>query len=665
MHLRFLNACLIILAIIAASSCAVAQTCTGSLGAPVLNETFGAGTTEGNGPELPVGSTQLYYSNLKCGGPDIDYPQGTYTLENALPTTCKGATWHNLPYDHTGNKFGYFMVINAADQPSLFYTKIVPGSSLCPNTSYFFGVYILNLLRPLARTQGFVKPNIRYVVETTTGTILAQGETGNIAETDLPQWKQYGAMFTSPADGTNVVIRMYNKAPGGNGNDIAMDDITFSPCGPLIRAGFNTIENNGEKPGCAGGNFSYTLVSDQTGYTNPDYQWQLNKNDGAGWKNIDGEKYATYKIVLGNAAAGRYQYRVGLLNKTSIAAEQCRIYAEPLTLMIYAKPDIQLATTTNVCAGQTLRLSAAGGHNAIYEWRNQQGVVFSTEDSPAVSYSASYTDQGDYTLKVTENGCPGFYTTRVTVFAAVTAQPMANASTCEGVPVQLQVVSNNGTHFKWSPAAGLNHDDIPDPVATPSATTQYSVEVSNDACPDNVISRSMTLTVSQKPVANAGQTIRIFEGQSTVLQGSATGAGINIYWSPATYLSDATALKPVATPTSDITYTLHAISDNNCGENSSSVFVRVYKKISLSNTFTPNGDGYNDVWTIQNINFYPQADINIYNRLGQQVYHSISYPKPWNGTYNNNPLPAGTYYYIIDLKEDGLPKISGWLMITR
>jgi gliding motility-associated-like protein len=92
--------------------------------------------------------------------------------------------------------------------------------------------------------------------------------------------------------------------------------------------------------------------------------------------------------------------------------------------------------------------------------------------------------------------------------------------------------------------------------------------------------------------------------------------------------------------------------------------VRVYKKIIIPNTFSPNNDGINDYWNIDALVTYPGSSILIFNRYGQQVYQSTGYARPWDGTYNGSPLPQGTYYYIIDLKNN-TPKLTGWVLIVR
>ncbi|MEO7213746.1 gliding motility-associated C-terminal domain-containing protein [Mucilaginibacter sp.] len=83
----------------------------------------------------------------------------------------------------------------------------------------------------------------------------------------------------------------------------------------------------------------------------------------------------------------------------------------------------------------------------------------------------------------------------------------------------------------------------------------------------------------------------------------------------------------------------------------------------IVNTFTPNGDGINDYWVIKGLDTYPDATVNIFNRYGKSVFQSTGYAKPFDGTYNGKPLPAGVYYYMINLKRGDI--LSGNVTILR
>jgi gliding motility-associated-like protein len=86
--------------------------------------------------------------------------------------------------------------------------------------------------------------------------------------------------------------------------------------------------------------------------------------------------------------------------------------------------------------------------------------------------------------------------------------------------------------------------------------------------------------------------------------------------------------------------------------------------LNIANTFSPNADGYNDYWKIAGIENYTGALVQVFNRNGQKVFESKGYAQPFYGTYNNKPLPAATYYYIINLNKS-CRLLSGSLTIIR
>jgi gliding motility-associated-like protein len=94
------------------------------------------------------------------------------------------------------------------------------------------------------------------------------------------------------------------------------------------------------------------------------------------------------------------------------------------------------------------------------------------------------------------------------------------------------------------------------------------------------------------------------------------------------------------------------------------ITVKVLKPVIIPNIFTPNGDGVNDTWNITNLSMYPACTVAVFNRYGQQVYRSVGYTVPWNGYSAGGLLPAGTYYYIIHLKN-GEAARSGAVTILK
>jgi gliding motility-associated-like protein len=79
----------------------------------------------------------------------------------------------------------------------------------------------------------------------------------------------------------------------------------------------------------------------------------------------------------------------------------------------------------------------------------------------------------------------------------------------------------------------------------------------------------------------------------------------------------------------------------------------VLADLDIPTGFTPNGDGVNDTWVIKNINiYYPDAEVYVFNRWGQEVFSAQGYTKPWNGTQMGKAVPDGTYFFVLKLEEE-------------
>ena len=87
-------------------------------------------------------------------------------------------------------------------------------------------------------------------------------------------------------------------------------------------------------------------------------------------------------------------------------------------------------------------------------------------------------------------------------------------------------------------------------------------------------------------------------------------------------------------------------------------------ELVIKTAFTPNGDGVNDTWIIDNITLHPNSRVTILNREGRTVFESVGYQTPWDGTFEGKELPVDTYYYVIDL-ETGGRRYEGFVMILK
>ncbi len=204
--------------------------------------------------------------------------------------------------------------------------------------------------------------------------------------------------------------------------------------------------------------------------------------------------------------------------------------------------------------------------------------------------------------------------------------------------------TNNGA--TWTPVTNATTSLI---YAGLTQSTWYTAVVQSGACNIDTTA-AVAITVLAPTPVSAGADTTIVQGQSVTLNGSGTGVPL---WVPSSGLSSATIFTPVATPNTTTAYILTVTDVNNC-INADTVLVTVnvleYTGM-ISNLFTPNGDGINDTWYLQDIANYPDNEVTVYNIYGNVVFQKQGYTNDWKGTYNGSELPDGTYYYVLKFES--------------
>jgi gliding motility-associated-like protein len=160
------------------------------------------------------------------------------------------------------------------------------------------------------------------------------------------------------------------------------------------------------------------------------------------------------------------------------------------------------------------------------------------------------------------------------------------------------------------------------------------------------------LAITSAPFAIAGVDTIIWKYDT--IQLNAQG-GIGYVWTPDYGLSDPSVNNPLAYPEVSTIYHLTVEDSKGCLDYDS-LYILVRDKplsnIFIPNVITPNGDGYNDFWFIRDLQRYPDNDVRIINRWGDQVLYQAPYQQNWAGTWNGEPLPGATYYYVIHIKDE-------------
>jgi len=247
---------------------------------------------------------------------------------------------------------------------------------------------------------GSIMPNITFSIETTGGIVLQKFSTGDISVTTSPVWKQYGFYFTTSASNDGIVLRMRNNAPGGNGNDIALDDITFRACGPIITSAIQGYPDTVNV--CDGNTNLYTFTSTvSSSYISPVYVWQLSTDTGTTWKDIPAANSLTY--LRNPTTAGIYWYRLAVNEQSSAGILGCRIASNYVVINVHAKPDVNAGSDRVMFNGESVTLEGkVTGEDPVFYW----GPPDNLSDINILDPVASPSLEKKYTLYATSAfGC--------------------------------------------------------------------------------------------------------------------------------------------------------------------------------------------------------------------------------------------------------------------
>jgi gliding motility-associated-like protein len=246
-----------------------------------------------------------------------------------------------------------------------------------------------------------------------------------------------------------------------------------------------------------------------------------------------------------------------------------------------------------------------------------------------------------------------------------------NQTICSGGTVTLTATNPNTGNGSiiWFADLGLtNQIGIGPSYITPSLTSSTVVYMAivNAGC--NTSINVFNITVNNAQVT-AGPDLTICPG--TAAQLNVTSLGGTISWSPGGSLNDSTLQNPLATPNINTTYVV-TVTNGPCfatdsvnvtidGSNPNCGIIPSY------NAFSPDRDGVNDTWIIDAVSAHPDNRVTIFNRWGDKLVSFEDYDNVnvvWDGTYNGNLLPSGTYFYVLEYLDINM-QVSGWVQLTR
>jgi gliding motility-associated-like protein len=307
-------------------------------------------------------------------------------------------------------------------------------------------------------------------------------------------------------------------------------------------------------------------------------------------------------------------------------------------------------------------ITVSGGWEPYtFAWTGPDGYSETTEDVDGL-------DAGTYSVAIQDSlGCViEIASIPIIVLGEVIATAAPDIEGCEGDGPWLATGSNEGgVDEQWTDLEGniLSTSDIlliePEP-----GVYEFIYTAIDGLCMD---SDTIMITIFDTPSANAGLDQEIFFQETTTLGGEPTTEdGNELWWSPSNLVGDSAAYNPSTVEMLFTTEYVVTVVDANGCTSSDTTLITVIPEIDIPSGFSPNGDGTNDNWAIGYINFYKNATVEVYNRWGDQLFESVGYGEPWDGTYEGNVLPIGTYYYVININEPQFPEpLTGPVTILR
>lgn len=279
-------------------------------------------------------------------------------------------------------------------------------------------------------------------------------------------------------------------------------------------------------------NFQDNSITDTTTST-----WSWNFDDGA-FANIPNPIHA---FTVGN-------YNVQLI-VTSIKG--CIDTAsKPVT--VYPNPVASAGPDTSVCNGTPVQLFGSGG--TFYQWTPALGLDSATVFNPV----ATPADTTEYILTVTDvNGCQSADSIAVNIMPVPVVAAIGDVEICKGNSVE--IFASGGSAYQWTPDSTLSCSTCSNPIAAPSATTLYSVRVTNGYLCES--SENVLVTVRERPEGITTPDTEICVGDSVQL---ASQGGTLHFWGPAGSLSCDSCPNPVAKPDSTTIYTVLMYNIYNC-----------------------------------------------------------------------------------------------------
>ncbi len=319
---------------------------------------------------------------------------------------------------------------------------------------------------------------------------------------------------------------------------------------------------------------------------------------------------------------------------------------------VYTIPVITAIDDKIICRGEQVPLSISGNPTKA-EWTPSNTLNTSTGQNVLARPDTST----QYVIKAYHySQCPVYDTVNVTVKTKLAARAFPDTNICIGDTVQLHVLAENTslntTKVTWQVSSTISDIYDINPFAYPKTNTTYYAVVENGKC--QIQKLPVVVNVKPLPTVQAGADHIIIKGSEVQIDASSPN-DVHYVWSPDYKLSCTECAMPMASPERDTFYYVTAINEFGC-KATDKLQIQVIEDCSgkivyVPNTFTPNGDGQNDVVKVFGPGVESIKQIRIFNRWGQLVFETNDPANiGWDGTFKGQELNPGVFVYYMDVE---------------
>jgi gliding motility-associated-like protein len=426
---------------------------------------------------------------------------------------------------------------------------------------------------------------------------------------------------------------------------------------------------------CEGTSVTFTATN-KSGNANPQYQWLVN-GAGAG---ITSPTFST--STLTNNAVVTCIMTVPECNNAGSTKDA----SDPITMTVYStlNPSISIsASATTICKGTQVTFTATasqGGNSPGYQWK-LNGIPVGANTA---SYVPATLNDGDvitceYTVdpsascvkssKVTSNSIAMKVLSATAPSLQISGSPI---EICSGASVRFNATSDNPTmiaSYQWR----VNGATVGTGTSFTTSALKNADQVScmatlnSGSCTSSVPSNTIAMVVHPVPsVSFASPNITIIPSSQIQLKPSVQGDITSHQWAPSNLLTDPSSLSPNTVALSNNTsFQLVVTTAYGCTDEAS-IVVWVYSKLYMPNSFSPNGDGHNDVFRVPNNVPLDLKEFSIYDRWGTRVFTTKDITKGWDGRTNGALQNSGTFIYVVRGRDsNGEVNLKGTVTLIR